>query len=239
VGTRSGYTLGMCGRYALAQSEAMQLRLGVDLDGLDEWSETRVPPPTEPRFNIAPAQIIPVVVERPERRVLVPMRWGFKPKWLKGPKRPAPINARAETLLERPMFRTAVPRHRCLVPATGYYEWQAVPGEKRKRPWFYRLRDGALFCFAGLYAESEDGPSCAIITTRANELAARVHERMPVILTPEDEALWLDPEVTDPAAVLGCLGPYRDELMTAYPVSTLVSSVGNQGPELIRPIERT
>jgi putative SOS response-associated peptidase YedK len=106
-----------------------------------------------------------------------------------------------------------------------------VPGE---RPWFYRLRDEALFCFAGLYAESEDGPSCAIITTRANELAARVHERMPVILEPDDEALWLDPEVTNPAAVLGCLRPYPEELMAAYPVSTAVNAVGNDGPELVR-----
>src|SRR5688500_17722889 len=147
----------MCGRYALAQNEAMQLRLGVDMDNLKEWSETRIPP-TAPRFNIAPSQAVPVVIERPEERVLVPMTWGFKPKWMTGGKVGPQINARAETLLERPMFKGAVSKHRCLIPASGYYEWQAVPGRKQKQPWFYRVKDEALFCFAGIWTEGEDGP---------------------------------------------------------------------------------
>jgi putative SOS response-associated peptidase YedK len=229
------YTLSMCGRYALIQSEAMELRLGIeDLDKLEEWSESRVPPP---RYNIAPTQLVPVVVERPERRSLVMMRWGFKPKWMKDPKRPPPINARAETILERPMFRSSVGKYRCIIPASGYCEWQAVPGARRKQPWFYRLRDGDLMCFAGLWTEPEDGPSCAIVTTEANGLAARVHDRMPVILRREDEGLWLDPGEQTATAVLACLGPYPEERMEAYPVSTLVSSVRNQGPGLIEPLD--
>ena len=136
-----------------------------------------------------------------------------------------------------PMFRDALQRTRCLIPADGFYEWQAVPGQKRKQPWYLRLRDGGLFAFAGLYTpprrEAEIPATCAIITTTPNELAAPLHDRMPVILDPDAEAAWLDRQTVDSAALLPFLRPLPAARMEAYPVSSLVSSAQNDGPALI------
>jgi putative SOS response-associated peptidase YedK len=169
------------------------------------------------------------------------MHWGFRPAWRKDAgKQPPPINARAETLLERPMFRSSVARHRCLIPADGFYEWQALPGSSRKQPYYMQLLDAELFALAGIYTETQSGDertrNCAIITTSPNVLMAPIHNRMPVILSREAEAAWLDPELTLAEAVLGYLKPYPADQMRAYPVSSLVSSVRNDGPELIRPL---
>jgi putative SOS response-associated peptidase YedK len=226
----------MCGRYTLTSPAELQQRFG-----FVDFHETR-PPPAVPRFNVAPSQTVPVVVETPRGRILRPMRWGFRPAWMReAPKRPPPINARAETLLERPMFRGALTRGRCLIPADGFYEWAAVPGARTKRPIYFRLQDGGLFAFAGLYAIRDDGPdaeaTCVIITTAANELLAPFHDRMPVILEPEREAEWLDPSQTDPLSALSFLVAYPADQMVAYPVSSLVSAVGNDGPELIVPAD--
>jgi putative SOS response-associated peptidase YedK len=204
----------MCGRYTLGErpeiSEHLQLRFPLG------------PPWTEPHYNIAPGQAILTVVADADGRRAEGMRWGFQPGWYKAkPGQPPPINARAETLLERPMFRGAVGKTRCLIPADGFYEWQAVPGSTRKQPLYIRLRDGELFCFAGLYTVRQDAAtgepqaSCAIVTTAPNALMASIHNRMPVILREADEALWLAPEVTDPVAVLPCLEPYPAEQMEA------------------------
>jgi putative SOS response-associated peptidase YedK len=227
----------MCGRFTLAGTadldECFQLLLVSD----EPWLQPR------PRYNIAPMQQIATVVETPDGRRLQRMQWGFRPGWLT-PKagQPPPINARAETLVERPLFRGAVRSARCLIPADGFCEWQVVPGQKAKQPQYIRLRGGDVFGFAGLYAVREDGDdsgsrwSCAIVTCSPNELMAPIHNRMPVILHPDAERLWLDPDVTDTAAVLPLLQPYAANAMEAYPVGPRVSWVRNDGPELIAQI---
>ena len=223
----------MCGRFVLQDPEAIPERFQVQVD----FRETHIDP--VPRFNVAPSQQVPIVIETEQGRTLRSARWGFRPAWMRGAdKRPAPINARSETLLDRPMFRSSVARHRCIIPASGYYEWQVVPGRKQKQPWFYHLAEGGLFGFAGLWADSAEGPTCTIVTTAANELAAPVHDRMPVILLPEAEGVWLDPSETSPVVALACLKPYPPERMRAHPVDQLVSSVGSGGPELIEPLSR-
>lgn len=219
----------MCGRYTLRNPNELFERFG-----LEEMSETRI----EPRFNVAPSQVQPVVHARTGHPQLEMMRWGFQPGWMKADgKRPPPINARAETLLERPLFRGSLARQRCLIPADGFYEWQATGG-RSKQPMYIHLRDGGMFAFAGLWTWSEElGPTYAIVTTRPNGVMAPIHNRMPALLRREHEELWLDPSVTDPAEVLSLLQPYPDELIEAHPVSLLVNNVRNQGPELVEPTE--
>jgi putative SOS response-associated peptidase YedK len=217
----------MCGRYTeTAALEELAERFGITLTQA-EVEELR------PSYNVAPSQPVPIVVSIDGGRALRLARWGFKPPWMRESKL-APINARAETLLTSPMFLEAVGRARCLVPADGFYEWQAVPGQKRKQPYYVKLRGGGLFAFAGLWSP-EHAPTCTIITTAANALVAPLHNRMPVILDPSDEARWLDPGLTGPVAVSACLRPFPAERMEAYPVSALVSSPRNDGSELIEP----
>lgn len=226
------YTHPMCGRYTLTDPAEMQTRFG-----FVELHATRIPP-VVPSWNVAPTQQVPMVVEGADGRRLALARWGFQPAWMRdGGKRAPPINAKAETLLERPMFRGAVARGRCVLPADGFYEWAVVPGTKGKQPWYFRLEGGGVFGFAALYAEGRDGDAtCCIITTEPNALVAPVHDRMPVLLLPEHEDAWLDPSVTDPLTVLPYLGPYPEERMEAYPVSTAVNAARHDGPELIRPL---
>jgi len=223
----------MCGRYVLNApedlSERFQLRqLSISL------------PHT---WNAAPTNELPVIVENAggehEARS---MKWGLIPRWAKpGDKKPiAPINARAETLAEKPMFRNLIRKKRCLIPANGFYEWKNMGDHKQ--PYFISVPNDPLFAFAGLYDEStnEDGDvvaSYAIITTSANELMSKLHERMPVILHRDDEGEWLDPEVTDAAQVQRFLGPYPAGEMNVVPVSRKVNNVRNDGPELLEPIE--
>lgn len=217
----------MCGRYTLTDPAQLPLRFDVEVA-----EDTVVP-----RYNIAPAQAVPVVVETPEGRALQQLRWGFQPAWASpDSRRPAPINARAESLLERPLFRGSVARRRCLIVADGFYEWQDV-GQRAKQPVYIRLRDGGLFAFAGLYADGGEGPAtCAIITTAPNEVIRPIHNRMPAILEPAAEAVWTDPLLTDPLAALACLRPYPAEQLLTFPVARLVSDVRNEGPQLIEPL---
>lgn len=222
------YRRSMCGRYTLVKPES-----AADRFGFVDFHDVRI----QPRFNIAPSQTVLTVVERQGRRELAPMRWGFQPAWLPPGRLAPPINARAETLLEKPLWRGALRRSRCLVLADGYYEWQAVPGQRAKQAVYSRLRGWPLFAFAGLHAEDAGGaPTCAIVTTQANALLAPVHQRMPAILEPDAEALWLDEAVDEPGPLLGCLHPYADEAMEAYPVAELVNHVRNDGPELVQPL---
>ena len=224
----------MCGRYTIVDWDQIPARFLVE-PGL---SETRI----QPRFNVAPTQEVPTIVNREHGRELRWMRWGFQPGWFNPkPGVPPPINARAETLTARPMFRDAIREHRCLIPADGFYEWEVVPGERRKQPVYIHRRDGGLYAFAGLYAvrrkpESAGGwlSTCAIITSTANALMMPIHNRMPVILEPSEEALWLNRSVRDTAAILPLLRPYEWEAMEAYPVSFLVNDVRNEEPELIQ-----
>ncbi len=223
----------MCGRYALGLTHEEIL----EYFGFDELDERRLPVLPLPLFNVAPTQAIPVVVETDQARELRTMRWGFRPSWSKDGGRPAPINARGETLTERPMFRGAVAKGRCVIPATGFYEWQSVVGRKARQPWYFQLKDGGPFGFAGLWTPGPDGQdTAAIVTTAANALVAEVHDRMPVILARDAEADWLDRSETSPSAVLGLLAPYPAEAMAGWSVSSLVSSAANDGPELVRPL---
>ena len=187
-----------------------------------DWSEKRI----EPRFNIAPSQEIITIVRLPlEAPTIQTARWGLKPFWLaKG--KPPPINARAEAVSSSAMFKDA---RRCLIPATGFYEW------RDRQPMHIQLRDGEPFAFAGLWLPPDKNgglPTAAVITTRANELMATIHTRMPAILRQEDELNWLDP-ANDQANQL--LKPIDADLMEAYPVSPQVNSWENEGPELIQP----
>ncbi len=222
----------MCGRYTeTAAFEELAERFGITLDQ-DEAEDLR------PSYNVAPSQMVPVVVNADGGRALRLARWGFKPYWIRASKL-APINARAETLLRGWMFREAVKRARCLIPADGFYEWQARPGQKRKQPYYVRLKGGGLFAFAGLWSpehpDTVTPPTCTIITTSANPLVAPIHNRMPAILDPSDEARWLDPAPIDPATVSACLRPFPAERMEAFPVSALVSSPRTDGRGLIEP----
>ena len=218
----------MCGRYSLAQPDTAAERFG-----FVDWHERRI----QPRFNIAPSQLVLAVVAGPGGREAPLMRWGFQPGYLKDP-RLAPINAKAETLLDKPLFRHAAAHKRCLIPADGFWEWRTVAGAKRGVPTHIRLKSGEPFALAGLWIPSPDGElTCAIVTTAANELLAPIHSRMPAILRPQDEALWLDRSVADPPAVMSCLRPYDSSLMEAFSVSSRVNSVTNDGPELLEPAE--
>jgi putative SOS response-associated peptidase YedK len=226
----------MCGRYTqTAAFDELALRFGITAEdtGLEDLP---------PRYNVAPSQSVPIVVAHNGGRRLVMAKWGFHPVWMKASKLD-PINAKAETVAESPMFQDAVKHGRCLVPADGFYEWKPVPGQKRKQPYFLRLKGGGLFAFAGLYAPPDaraGAPAtCTIITTTPNDLVAPIHNRMPAILEPGDEGRWSDGGVTDPATVLLCLRPLPARLMEAYPVSTLVSSPGNEGAQLVEPVRVT
>jgi len=217
----------MCGRYTLTSPDDIAARFG-----LGALAETRI----EPRFNVAPSQRVPVVVGHEDGPSLELMRWGLQPAWMRDDgKRPPPINARSESLLERPMFRGSVAHHRCLIPANGFYEWKVVPGQKTKQPMYIRLKGGEMFAFAGLYTRGRDdvGPTCVIVTTAANEVLSPIHERMPVILDRSIEGEWLDPDLDDPHAALATLQPVPPDMLEAYPVASLVSSVRNDGPSLI------
>jgi putative SOS response-associated peptidase YedK len=200
-------------------------------------------PPLAPRYNIAPTQTVITVTDDGARRI-EQMRWGLIPRWAKDAKIGSSlINARAETLAEKPSFRNALRRNRCLIPADGFYEWTAGSGGRRKRPLRVTLRSGEPFAFAGLWDEwtPPDGQpplrTCTIVTTTPNELMAQYHHRMPVILTPETEAIWLDPEVADLDRLLALLVPYPAKEMTAYYVSDVVNSAANDVVQCVLPLE--
>ena len=223
----------MCGRYTqTAAFDELALRFGITVEdtGLEDLT---------PRYNVAPSQPVPIVIAHNGGRQLVMARWGFHPVWMKT-STPAPINAKAETVAASRMFQAAVKHHRCLVPADGFYEWKPVPGQRRKQPYYLRLKGGGLFAFAGLYTAADTDAAaratCTIITTTPNDLVASIHNRMPVILEPDDEGRWTDARVTDPATVLPCLRPLAAQRMEGYPVSTLVSSPGNEGSRLVQPV---
>lgn len=211
----------MCGRYALhSLVEDLRRHFGL-FDGIE----------FQPRYNIAPSQRLPVVRFCAGRRQLTLSQWGFVPHWMKGTPKSRPINARAETAAAKPYFRTAMRRHRCLVPASGFYEWTRA--KTPKQPWYFRLADAELMAFAGIWDDWEhDGArsaSFAILTTAANDTLRPVHDRMPVILDPGQYGGWL--EHGDPAL----LRPYTGR-MSGWPVSRAVNATVNDGPELLAPL---
>jgi putative SOS response-associated peptidase YedK len=216
----------MCGRYGFVPGDTFEERFEVE----------HTQEPLLPSYNVAPGASMPVVVRNSPNRV-ERMRWGLIPFWAKDPKISyKTINARAETVAASPVFREAFKRRRCLVPASGFYEWQQT--ERGKLPYFIHLKDMQLFAFAGLYdvwkdAEGNELRSYTIITTIPNELLQPIHNRMPVILHPEDEAMWLDPKMNDTKALRHLLNPFPDALMEAYVVSRAVNTPANDMPGLI------
>ncbi|CAN5816214.1 SOS response-associated peptidase [soil metagenome] len=218
----------MCGRYTLKATSQQVARL-FDLP------ET---PEVTPSYNIAPTQDVPVVIEEDSRR-LETMRWGLIPSWADDPSIGSRmINARAETVAEKPSFRVAFKRRRGLIVADGFFEWQKT--YDGKQPHYLRLKDGEPFAFAGLWESwrvegGEEIRSCTIITTEPNELAAEIHNRMPVILPSELYDPWLDPKNDDREELLAMLQPYPAEQMTAHPVSRYVNKPANNDPSVIEP----
>ena len=222
----------MCGRYSLvAEIGELAARFEFDANGLTQ----------PPRYNIAPTQPVLAVMSG-ERRSASLMRWGLIPAGAKSASAGGPmINARAETVAERPSFRAALRRRRCLVLADGFYEWRR--NSAGRQPMRIALASGEPFAFAGLWDTWRDPAgepvnSCAIITTEANELLRPIHDRMPVILPRELESLWLDHEMQEPAVLGGLLTPYPSAAMDSYEVSALVNSHFNDGPEVLRPLQQ-
>jgi putative SOS response-associated peptidase YedK len=225
----------MCGRYTLtADLKTVADRFGAPMPA-DEWA-TSAPP----RYNIAPTQSV-IVVGDDGKRYMKQMRWGLIPSWAKDPSiGNKMINARAETVAEKPAYRSALKKRRCLVPADGFYEWQKLGNVKQ--PMRIVLKSHEPFGFAGLWEEwmSPEGEgvlSCVIITTEANELLKSVHDRMPVILTREAEAMWLDPKIQEPERLLALLKQYPPDQMEFYPVSREVNSPAIDKPSNIEPVK--
>lgn len=221
----------MCGRYSLTAS------LGELAQRFEFDSE---PEGFEPRYNVAPTQQVLTVVGGSTRRAGF-MRWGLIPSWSKdGPSNRPLINARAETVAEKPTFHDSLKRRRCLVLADGFYEWQKVGDAKR--PMRVTMRPGEPFAFAGLWSKWTDPkgnriPSCTIITTEANDLLRPIYHRMPVILPQEVEDLWLDTALDDSDALTQLLEPYPDDPMEAFEVSKLVNSASNDVAEVTTPVQ--
>jgi putative SOS response-associated peptidase YedK len=222
----------MCGRYTLAESPR-KLAKRFDVP------ETPDLPFDGQRYNIAPTQQVPIVRQKENAREIVLAKWGLIPSWAKDMKIGNQlINARADTVATKPSFRSAFKSRRCLIPADGFYEWQKT--DDGKQPVYIRMKDKEPFAFAGLWEwwrpeEGEPVQSCAIITTDANELMAPIHNRMPVILSPEDYATWLNAAPTT-ELLLPLLKPFSADQMEAYPVSKLVNNPRNQGEQLIEPV---
>jgi putative SOS response-associated peptidase YedK len=230
----------MCGRYSvIKKSVPKQHRFAAKLTALEQ----------EPHYNAAPSQRLPVIPAASQQAAL--FQWGLVPAWAKDLKIRKPINARAETLTTSPMFRSLISRKRCLVPADSFYEWQIkelpentlfdmpAPARKKKtakQPYRILMKDEDLFSFAGLWDEWLDKSTgellktFTIITTEANEVVRPIHDRMPVILTPEAEEIWLDENEKD---VIDLLTPYDADKMKAYPISELINSPFNNTPEII------
>lgn len=223
----------MCGRFTnRAKPEQIKTEFKVGRLNPDIYKE---------RYNIAPTQMIDVVVQTDERE-LSQFKWGLVPSWAKdadiGNRM---INARAETLTEKPSFRDAFKKRRCIIPASGFYEWQKK-GSGAKQPYYFYLKEKEVFGFAGLYEEWIDKESgdvletCTIITTEANDVLRPVHERMPVILQAAGYDFWLDPKENNTGRLQKLLVPYPAGEMSSHAVSTSVNIPDSDSPELIKPL---
>jgi putative SOS response-associated peptidase YedK len=221
----------MCGRYTLTTpGEQLQIRFHITHE-IGEF---------QPRYNIGPGQLIPAIISDKGENRLGLLKWGLVPSWAKdvgtGFKT---INAKSETVREKPAFKRPFERKRCMIPADGFYEWKN--DGNRKQPMRIVLKNRGLFAMAGLYDTwtAPDGSklhTCTILTTRPNKLMEPIHNRMPVILRPEDESVWLDRERFDPELLQSFFVPYPEEEMFAYPVSSIVGNVRNDLPECIEPV---
>jgi putative SOS response-associated peptidase YedK len=222
----------MCGRFTQTQSAEI----------IAAAFQLAQVPTLELSYNIAPSQSAATVLKTSTQteRQLEWLTWGLVPSWAKEKKLGARlINARAETVAEKPAFRTAFRRRRCLVLADGFYEWQT--SQTGKQPFYFHLQDHQPFAFAGLWEQWQPPTGSllqtfTILTTSANTLLQAIHHRMPVILQPQDYDLWLDPEITAPEVLQPFLQPYSAEAMAAYPVSTAVNRPTHNKPECIEPL---
>jgi len=227
----------MCGRMTQVTDPAEIARIFDAESRVDEASED-----AQPRYNVAPTQPLMVVLQRgDEGRVLEQHRWGLVPSFAKSLKEGAKrINARAETVATSPAFRTSFAKRRCIVPSDGFYEWQRTGGPRQ--PYFLRPPEDAVLAMAGLWAVWKDPdtgmwvPSAAVITTDANRVVGRLHDRMPVLLPREAWDDWLDPAVDDADYLLSLLEPAPDDVLEMYPISRTVNDVRNEGPELLVPL---
>jgi putative SOS response-associated peptidase YedK len=224
----------MCGRYSLAHTR----------QEIEDLFEVSIPAEYAPRYNIAPTQPVLIVRENPHTRnglEAVHVVWGLIPPWADDPRIGSKmINARCETAAEKPSFRHALRRRRCVVPVSGFYEWQAVAGG-RKQPYFIKAADGKPLALGGMW-EMWDGPngeqieSCTILTTCANDMLKSMHDRMPVILPIDRTPMWLDTRNEDVRTLGSFLAPATPDALTMYPVSPLVNSVRNDSKELLEPL---
>lgn len=229
----------MCSRYLIAEEHlrAILIRLGVPVPaGL---------PGT--RYNVPPGRPIPTIRAKPRpgdaaaavhNRVFAPLTWGLVPSWARTDESPI-VNARAESIADKPSFRDAFRRRRCLIPASGFYEWKSI-GSGRE-PWLFRRRDDAPFGFAGLWdtwtaPDGEVRESCAVITTAPNALMTPIHHRMPVMLDEAAWEPWLDPDLTEPTRLAPLLEPWAPETMTAVAVSRRVNHAGFDDPSCLQPV---
>lgn len=219
----------MCGRYALDEN-ARQLADHFQLVAVPEFP---------PRFNIAPGTPVLAIRDGPDGRIGEFMAWGFSPAWSQRPGAkdyPRPINARSETVDEKPMFRKAFRTRRCVLPASGFFEWRR-PDHGPKQPYYFTPTDEPLFSMAGIFEPSHDGsaPTCCILTTGANAVMAPIHDRMPVMIARTALDAWLDP-ATPAASLAGMLMAPRPESIRAWPVSTRVNAARNDSRDLVEPV---
>jgi len=228
----------MCGRYAqgkaIPELVSRYVKLGARLIGEEQV--------LHPSFNIAPGAYAPVLIRDAEGAILRAMRWGLVPQWAKSlaELKSKPFNARSETAATGPMFRDSFRSRRCLVPAQGFYEWQG--SKSPKQPWYIHAKDQEDLSFAGLWSSWKDPgtgtvlDTYTILTTDANEAVRPLHDRMPCMLHPSEEEIWLDP-ATSPDDCESLLRPYPAEDTDAYPVSRDIGKVGSDGPSLITPLK--
>jgi putative SOS response-associated peptidase YedK len=220
----------MCGRFTITVTIGLPERFGV----------TRTEVQIEPRYNIAPSQPVPVIILEEDARLITEMVWGLVPHWARDPATTRrPINARCESLAERPSFRDPLRYTRCLVPANGFYEWKK--SGKKTDPYYFHRKDNRLMAIAGLYDtwKATDGSrlrTFTIITTEPNSLVSSYHDRMPALLLEEDENRWLEPGWIPDETLRELLKPYPAGLLEAYPVSRRVNDPSSEGEDLVRRI---
>ena len=221
----------MCGRYVIT-SPADAVRALFDHDERPNFP---------PRYNVAPTQPIPIVRLVDGKRSFALVRWGFLPAWMKDPRRfSLLVNARGESVLDKPSFRNAMHRRRCLIPADGFYEWRAVQVGAPKRPYFVRPKSGGPIVFAGLWEtwvgpNGEEIDTAAIVTTQANRALAVVHDRMPVVVEPQAFNLWLDCANVDAMTAAALIVPAAEDLFECYEISPAVNRVANDSAQLVEP----
>ncbi|HBX77667.1 MAG TPA: hypothetical protein DEG43_08480 [Acidimicrobiaceae bacterium] len=235
-GGPSIYTDPMCGRVV---STSTADELAAYFGGI-EVADT-----VQASYNVAPTNDVAVVVDRPDARRLEAFRWGLIPSWAKDPAIGSKmINARSETVLEKPSFKSSFLKRRCIMPVDGFYEWQSIPGKKVKQPYFISRPDEEPYAFACMWSlwtgelagETRTVCSVTILTTSPNETMSKIHHRMPVILPPHHWDRWLDPQNHDGEELTSLLVPAPNELISLRPISTAVNNVRNKGCELIEEV---